>query len=179
MEALITPVLSFATLLGHIFFIFCILAFVYRKSWGHDFIHFVHKYALWLGFILSTASIVGSLMYSNVLGFVPCELCWWQRIFLYPQAVLFLIAIVKKDRGIFDYALPLSIAAFFVSLYQSFSNFSGTSLLPCTAVGGECSKIYIIEYGYITIPLMSLTLVCYLLFIKLCAKKYDPDNSHA
>ena len=123
-------------------------------------------------------AIVGSLLYSNLIGFEPCTLCWWQRIFIYPQAVLFLVAILKKDRGIFDYALPMSIAAFILSLYQSYSNFSGASLLPCTATGGECSRIYVIEYGYITIPLMSLTLVTYLLFIKLCAYKHE-DNSNA
>ena len=177
MASLITPILSFATLMAHILFVFCILAFIYRKSWGYGFIHFVHKYALWLGLGLSTLAIVGSLLYSNLIGYPPCELCWWQRIFIYPQAVLFLVAIIKKDRSIFDYALPLSIAAFFISLYQSYSNFSGASFLPCTATGGECSRIYVLEYGYITIPLMSLTLVCYLLFIKLCAYRHEDRNA--
>ena len=177
MKELITPILSFATLIAQILFVFCILAFIYRKSWGHPFIRFVHKYALWFGFGLSSLAIVGSLLYSNFIGFEPCTLCWWQRIFIYPQAVLFLVAIIKKDRGIFDYALPLSIAAFILSLYQSYSNFSGTSVLPCTAVGGACSRVYVLEYGYITIPLMSFTLVCYLLFIKLCAKKYESNTN--
>ncbi len=178
MASLITPIFSLATLLAHFLFVFCIFAFIYRKSWGHPLIKFVHKYALWLGFGVSMVAIVGSLLYSNLIGFEPCTLCWWQRIFIYPQAVLFLVAIMKKDRGIFDYALPMSIAAFIFSLYQSYSNFSGASLLPCTATGGECSRIYVIEYGYITIPLMSLTLVTYLLFIKLCAYKHE-NNSNA
>src|SRR5690242_10119517 len=119
MASLITPILSFATLLAHIVFVFCIIAFVYRKSWGHGFIKFVHKHALWLGFGASSVAIIGSLLYSNLIGYTPCTLCWWQRIFIYPQAALFLVAIIKKDRSIFDYALPLSIAAFFISLYQS------------------------------------------------------------
>ena len=178
MAALITPIFSFLTLVAHFIFVFCIFAFIYRKTWGFEFIKFVHKYALWLGFGVSMVAIVGSLLYSNLIGFAPCTLCWWQRIFIYPQAVMFLVAIIKKDRGVFDYALPLTICAFLISLYQSYSNFSGSSLLPCTAVGGECSRIYVLEYGYITIPLMSLTLVCYLLFIKLCAYKHD-NNSHA
>lgn len=178
MTDLITPIFSFLTLVSHIVFVFCIFAFIYRKSWGHSLIKFVHKYALWLGFGVSMVAIVGSLLYSNLIGFEPCTLCWWQRIFIYPQAVLFLIAIIKKDRGIFDYALPMSIAAFVLSLYQSYSNFSGTSILPCTAAGGECSRLYVIEYGYITIPLMSLTLVTYLLFIKLCAYKHE-DHSNS
>ncbi len=174
---LITPTLSFTTLVAHIVFVFCILAFVYRKSWGHKFVGFVHQYALWLGFGVSVVAVVGSLLYSNLIGFPPCTLCWWQRIFIYPQAILFLVAIIKKDRGIFDYALPMSVAAFFISLYQSYINLGGTSVLPCTAVGGECAKVYVLEYGYITIPLMSLTLICYLLFIKLCAKKHENSNA--
>ncbi len=177
MSSLITPIFSFATLLAHILFVFCILAFVYRKSWGHEFIRFVHKHALWLGFGVSSVAIIGSLLYSNLIGFPPCTLCWWQRIFIYPQAVLFLVAIIKKDRGIFDYALPLSIAAFLISLYQSYVNLGGTSVLPCTANGGECAKIFVLEYGYITIPLMSFTLVTYLLFIKLCAYKHENRNA--
>lgn len=179
MASYITPIFSFATLIAHFVFVVCIFAFIYRKSWGHSLIRFVHKYALWLGFGVSTVAIIGSLIYSNVIGFAPCTLCWWQRIFIYPQAVLFLVAIIKKDRGIFDYVLPLTICAFLISLYQSYVNLGGSSVLPCTAVGGECSKVYVLEFGYITIPLMSLTLASYLLFIKLCAKKYDPNNSHA
>jgi len=178
MAELITPIFSFLTLISHIVFVVCIFAFIYRKTWGFELIKFVHKYALWLGFGLSMVAIVGSLLYSDLVGFAPCTLCWWQRIFIYPQAILFLVAIIKKDRSVFDYALPLSIAAFIISLYQSYSNFSGTSILPCTASGGECSKIFVLEYGYITIPLMSLTLVCYLLFIKLCAYKHN-ENSNA
>ncbi len=177
MATLITPILSFATLLSHFLFVFCILAFIYRKSWGHDFIRFVHKYALWLGFGVSVVAIVGGLLYSNLIGFEPCALCWWQRIFIYPQAILFLVAIIKKDRGIFDYVLPLSISAFFISLYQSYVNLGGFSIFSCTAEGGACAKVFVLEFGYITIPLMGLTLVAYLLFINLCAKKYENSNA--
>ncbi len=177
MTSFINSFFSVATLLSHFLLVFCIIAFVYRKSWGKEIIKFVHQYSLWLGFGASLVAIIASLIYSNVIGFEPCTLCWWQRIFIYPQAVLFLVAIIRRDRGVWNYSLPLTLGVFLVSLYQTYTNLGGTSILPCTAVGGACSKIYVLEFGYITIPLMSLTLAVYLLFINLIAKKYEDSNS--
>src|SRR5687768_4615142 len=60
----------------------------------------------------------GSLFFSEVLGWRPCVLCWYQRILMYPLAILLAIAIIRRDRGLHVYVLPFSIAGIGVSLYH-------------------------------------------------------------
>ena len=151
---------------SQILLVFIFLAAFFRKSWGRKVIHFVGKHALILGFLVALAAVSGSLFYSEIVGFTPCVLCWWQRIFIYPQLVLFAIALWKRDRGIFKYSSTLAALAGVVALYHSYVYLGGTSLLPCTALGGACSKVYVYEFrGLVTIPSMSLTIALYFLLL--------------
>jgi disulfide bond formation protein DsbB len=178
-SSFLSPLLTYGTLFSHFVLIFIVLAFIFRKSWGRSTVYFVGKYALTLGLTTALAAIVGSLWYSEVMGYEPCLLCWWQRVFIYPSFVLFLIAINRKDRNIFNYILPLSIIAGIIGAYQSYVNLGGSSVLPCTAAGSACSKVYVLEFGYITIPMMSLTIAVYLIVISLMGKYYAKNNSNS
>lgn len=83
---------------------------------------------------------------------------------MYPQAILAFVAMIKKDKNIVDYLLPLSILGAIVSFYQSLVNWGlEGSLVGCTSVGGECARVYVLEYGYITIPFMAFTVFAYLI----------------
>lgn len=113
------------------------------------------RYGLEAGFAVALLSVAGSLAYSNVVGFPPCELCWIQRIFIYPQAVIFGIGLWKRDRGAALYGLVLSVLGGLVALYHSYTQLGGGSFLPCTAEGGDCARVYFVEWGFITIPTMS------------------------
>lgn len=118
---------------------------------------FIKKYALSLSLTAALSAVIGSLILSDGIGFEPCILCWYQRIFLYPQALLFAIALKKRDNSIFTYTLPLSYIGGAIALYQSYVQWGGASFLSCTATGSACAKIFFTEFGYITIPVMSLT----------------------
>jgi disulfide bond formation protein DsbB len=116
-----------------------------------------------LSLILSIGAVFGSLFYSNVMGFEPCILCWWQRMATYPLLPLFSVALYKKDRGVFAYALPLALIAGFISIYHSYIQWGGSPLIPCDA-SGSCSKLFVYEFGYVTIPTMVLSVaVLYIL----------------
>ena len=84
---------------------------------------------------------------------------------MYPQAILFGLAFFKKDRNIFSYTIPLSLLGGIVALYHTYIQFGGTSITPCTAVGAECAKVFFVEFGYITIPTMSLSIFALLLLV--------------
>jgi disulfide bond formation protein DsbB len=87
---------------------------------------------------------------------------------MYPQTIITFIAIIKKEKNIVDYLLPLSILGAIVAFYHSLVQWGiGTGLLGCTAVGGECAKVYVLEYGFITIPFMAFTTFVYLIGISL------------
>ena len=84
-----------------------------------------------------------------------------------------------RDRTwkVFKYVLPFTIAAGVLALYQEYVSLGGGSLLACTDAGGSCSKIFVKEFGYITIPIMSLTACLYLVFITWVNKLYNNDKN--
>ena len=112
-------------------------------------------YAAWLVAIVATA---GSLYFSEVRFFIPCALCWYQRVLMYPLVILLGIASYRQDRGIVRYALPLSILGMGVSTFhyleQKVPGFRPPSI--CRS-GVPCSQEYINWLGFITIPLLALT----------------------
>jgi len=174
-----TTLVPYLVLASHIIFVFLVLTVIFRRSWGGGLIAFIGKQALWLAFLASLVAVVGSLFYSEVIGFEPCVLCWWQRVFLYPLVVIFGMALWKKNNSAFLYAVPLALLASLVSLYQHYASVSGVSLLSCTAVGEACSKLYVLAFGYITIPLMGLTIGLYILLFAWISKIYRNENSNA
>src|SRR5437868_3680329 len=92
-----TPIIGFLTLLSNIIFVGVIVAIVTHSGSRTKFYNFVHKYILELLFWGIMSAVVGSLVYSQIIGFAPCELCWIQRICLYPQAIIVFMAMRRKD----------------------------------------------------------------------------------
>ena len=173
----ITAVVAFLTLLSNIVFVVFILALYFKKDFRTYVYTFVNKYVLQLIFGSSMAALIGSLLYSNVAGFPPCELCWIQRIFMYSQALLSFMAMIRRDKRMVTYLFPMSILGGLVALYHSLTNWGyGGSLLGCTSVGGECSRVYVLEYGYITIPFLALTTFAYLLLISVIYYKSTKER---
>lgn len=122
-----------------------------------------HRAIVWLksrtlafGFMVSLLAVVGSLIYSNVIGYPPCELCWIQRIFIYPQFVLYAIALWKNDKTVFKYAFALALLGLVVAIYHNWIDLGGSQFIACdTAV--SCTRRYVAAFGFVTIPFMSLS----------------------
>lgn len=119
----------------------------------------IEKNILWVGFVVSLIATGGSLFFSEVAGYTPCVLCWYQRILMYPQAILFLVALIRKDRGIIPYALTLSIIGGAIAIYHYYGQVATVGILPCSAVGyaASCSTQFTLQWGYITIPMMAFS----------------------
>ena len=84
----------------------------------NNLVKWAGRNALLLSTLLVTVAVAGSEFYSLVAGFEPCLLCWWQRIFLFPQLILLIIALKKQDLGIFKYTTPLSIIGGLIAIYH-------------------------------------------------------------
>lgn len=150
--------LGFVTFLIHIALISGgVYFFLNRKNKENFLLQFVAKNGILLAFFTALAATLLSLYYSEIAGFVPCVLCWWQRIFIYPQVLLLALAIYKKENSIVDYALLLTFVGGLIALYHTYISYGGAAFLPCGADGISCTRRYVYEFGYITIPLMSLT----------------------
>ncbi len=171
-EELATPVIAGTTLLSHVVFVVFLFVYTTQGTFKEGTHQFVKKYIDEIIFLISFAALAGSLVYSNIVGFPPCDLCWIQRIFMYPQTVIAGVSLWRKEKLAVYYTLPLSVLGGLVALFQSLTDWGiGGSLLPCTAEGGACARVYVMEYGYITIPVMALTTFVYLLTVSVIYKR--------
>ncbi|QQR50566.1 disulfide bond formation protein B [Candidatus Nomurabacteria bacterium] len=117
----------------------------------------VVKHAYLFGFIISLGAICMSLLYSEIIGFPPCKLCWLQRIFIYPQAIVFGLALWKKYPTyiIRNIALWLTAIGGIISAYHNFIYYTDYSPLPCDAAA-SCTQQLVTTLGFMSIPLMAL-----------------------
>lgn len=120
---------------------------------------FIDKHFLFLGFLLSLIGTIFSLVYSEIINFAPCYLCWWARVFLYPQVIMFAIALWNNDRKVIRYITPLTFIGFLIVSYHNLMYyFAETSGLPCDASGISCyQELVSVFNGYISIPMLALT----------------------
>ncbi|MWC30048.1 disulfide oxidoreductase [Paenibacillus sp. MMS18-CY102] len=118
---------------------------------------FFYTYGLYMAWIVAVVATASSLYLSDVLNYTPCKLCWFQRIFMYPQVILLGIAAYRGDRRITGYVLPLSIIGGLISIYHYLEQKvpGMADIMPCTD-GVPCSEDYLDYFGVITIPLMAL-----------------------
>lgn len=116
----------------------------------------------YLAWFLALSALLGSLYFSEIAGFAPCVLCWYQRVFLYPLVLIIPVGILGKDKHLPRYVLPLSIVGLGVAIFQNLLTWGVISeaASPCK-VGVSCTTKYIEWFGFVTIPFLSL--VCFLI----------------
>lgn len=130
-----------------------------RAAWARGVVRIAGRGALPLTLAVSVAGIAGSLYYSEVAGFAPCVLCWWQRVLLYPVALLTAVALVRRERGIGPYILTLVVPGGVIALYQSLLQWGFLqSSAPCDASGTSCTFVYFSAFGFVTLPFLSFVL---------------------
>ncbi len=117
----------------------------------------IAKIAVWKAWLIALTGAVGSLFFSEVLGYPPCALCWYQRIALYPLVLVIGVGIALRDRRVAVYALPLTLFGLAIAAYHNllYYGFIAEELAPCTE-GVPCNAVQLELLGFITIPLMSL-----------------------
>lgn len=108
--------------------------------------------------IVSIAATSGSLFFSEVMKFIPCSLCWYQRILMYPLVVFFAFGYFKKDMNLFNYTYPMILLGNIISFYHfGIQELGFYHPIALCQNGINCGSIYINWLGFITIPLLSFT----------------------
>ena len=127
---------------------------------------------VFLAFIISLISTLGSLFFSEIMNFIPCSLCWYQRIFMYSLVFLFLTNLLFPDDKIFKYSISLVLIGWSVSIYHNLLMFGiiPERLSPCVQ-GVPCSTVYINWLGFISIPLLSFFAYTIILILVLKIKR--------
>jgi len=110
---------------------------------------------IWTVALIAT---LGSLYYSELLGYVPCDLCWVQRILMYPSVIIYGIALLKRNLSITYPALILSMVGLPISIYHySLQKFSFLSEAGSMCTNVPCNLQYVNYFGFITIPFLAGT----------------------
>lgn len=127
---------------------------------------------LWPAIIATTVgSVMLSLLYSEYFGFIPCSLCWLQRIAIYPQALLSILAFRRSDTTHFPlYGIALSIFGLVVAVYQYIYQMvpaeTRNSVVPCLADGSaDCAAKVIDLFGFVTFPFLSAVTFAFLIVL--------------
>lgn len=128
----------------------------------------VAEIALPLAAIVGLVAVLGSLYYSEVEHFIPCKLCWYQRIAMYPMPVILAIAAWRRDRSVRAYVIPLAaIGAAFAIYHYQLERFPDQSSGFCT-VEAPCTIVWVWMFHFISLPLMALSgfaLIAWLVWI--------------
>ena len=111
---------------------------------------------LGLATMIAVGATFGSLYFSEIRNFVPCEYCWYQRIAMYPLALILLIATIRRDKNIIPYALSLSLSGLALSVYHYQLQLFPEQSSSC-GLDASCTYRWIEVFGFITIPLLALT----------------------
>lgn len=111
--------------------------------------------ALWMAWLVALVATVGSLVYSEVIHFIPCRLCWFQRIAMYPLSVVLLVGAIRREVVAKYYALPLAVIGLGISIWhyvvQLYPSLEGGACDP----NNPCSARYVEVFGFVSIPFMA------------------------
>jgi disulfide bond formation protein DsbB len=140
------------------------------RGWLLEARELLFGYELWVAWALAAIATGGSLFFSEYANFIPCELCWFQRINMYPLSVILLVAALRRDRRagpLYACVFPFvgaGIAAFHIYVENNPSaEPSGCKL------GASCATKWINQFGYVTIPTLSLTAFLAIELLLFCA----------
>jgi disulfide bond formation protein DsbB len=113
--------------------------------------------ATWLAWFVAAVATGGSLYLSEVADYVPCQLCWYQRIAMYPLAVILLVGALLRDRRVALYAAVFPVVGAAISAYHIYIEVNPDKESATCRMGVPCSTRWIDEFGYVTIPVMALS----------------------
>lgn len=130
----------------------------------------IFYYIAWVQALVAT---LGSLFFSEVMKFTPCKLCWFQRIFMYPLIFIIAAGIIRKDKKLYQYVLPLSVIGWIISLYHNliYYHVISEAIVPCS-IDVPCTTKFFAWFGFITIPLLSFTAFSVITICMIIAKRY-------
>jgi disulfide bond formation protein DsbB len=128
--------------------------------------------AVWLAWLVALAATVGSLYFSEVDNFNPCRFCWFQRIAMYPLAVILLVGALRKDQGVRWYAVPLAAIGAAISAWHSLIEWRPSlDSGECEFQGPSCTFVWFREFG---LSLANMALIGFLTILILLLVRVRP-----
>ena len=157
-----------------------VVALVTRRvpDWARDV-------ALPLATAIALVTTLGSLYYSEIAGYPPCTLCWYQRIAIYPQVIVLGAAALRRDRAVWLTSVPLAVVGVAISAWHVVIERLPSLAGPCDPAN-PCTIKWVEEFGLLTVPTMALIAGSAFIALTLVARTApatatvtDHDHDHA
>jgi disulfide bond formation protein DsbB len=117
----------------------------------------IDEASLWLAFLVAATAMAGSLYFSEVADYIPCTLCWYQRIAMYPLAVILLVAAIRRDHGVRWYAGPIAAVGAVISTYHYLVEwFPSMEDRGVCSASVPCTTPWFRQLGFVTLAFMAL-----------------------
>ena len=177
---LFSAILALATLAGGIV---TLAALVFEKSmsWAGGWLTQVRASGLWIICMITTGAMVGSLYFSEKVGFAPCKLCWYQRIAMYSIAIISFVAALRNDKNIARYTIVLAPLGLMVSTYHYLLEWFPTLETNVCSLDVPCTAVWFRELGFVTLCFMAgcafITVIAVSLAI-IREQKIDSTSTH-
>ena len=151
---LFSAILALATVAGGII---TLAALVFEKSmsWAGAWLTQVRASGLWIICMITTGAMVGSLYFSESVGFAPCKLCWYQRIAMYSIAIISFVAALRNDKNIVRYTIVLAPIGLIVSTYHYLLEWFPTLETNVCSLDVPCTAVWFRELGFVTLCFMA------------------------
>ncbi len=150
-------ILSVATLVGTVIVLVARLRYRSSGRWATSTIDAFAPLARPLAAAIATTCMLGSLYFSEIVNYVPCRLCWYQRIMMYPLAIILIVAAIRRDSKVGWYAVPLAVIGGSVSTYHwLLERFPNLESGACE-VAVPCEFVWFENFGFVTLPFMAFT----------------------
>lgn len=159
MKTLINNLIPYLVLLAQVMFVFAV---IFQKN--KKIKPWIKKNKMKIIFTVSLLATLGSLFYSKIMGYEPCELCWYQRILMYPLVIISGFSIKKHFYEIKKIILSMSIIGALIAAYQYITQITAVSSF-CAIGATDCSTKLIFKFGYISIPLMAFTAFIIIIYL--------------
>jgi disulfide bond formation protein DsbB len=148
------------TLLANVGVVALLIALLVRRRSrrARRFLANVRPLALYLAWLVASVAMIGSLYFSEVAHYEPCRLCWYQRIAMYPMALILATAVAKRDYAVKRYVVPLSLIGAVISAYHYLiewhPNLEGSNVC---VLGVPCTQVWFRRFGFVSLPYMALS----------------------
>jgi len=132
---------------------------------------------MYVALVAAWVATGGSLYMSEVLGWIPCLWCWYQRIAMYPLAALLAAGLIWRDANMPKYALCLAIPGALAATYHILlQKVPAIAALESCVIGVPCATDYLNLFGFITIPMLALTAFAIVIAASAFALRVQPGR---
>jgi disulfide bond formation protein DsbB len=145
-----------------------------KSSFEHEQHHLIT-----LAWMVALTAMAGSLFFSAGVGFVPCHLCWYQRIMMYPLVLVLGVGVVRSDPSVWKFAIPLPLVGVLISTYHVVVQLRPSVQLTQCEASAPCSARYVAVFGFVSIPVMAgaaFLLIAALLLTVRYVRDSDPSE---